>query len=346
MRTSLRPPGEGALLAPTRARELIDRFPRVRVLVIGDVILDRYVWGTVGRINPEAPVPVVEVTREGVMLGGAGNVARNLASLGGQVDFVSLIGQDESASEITRLVGDWKMDPAGLVVDPSRPTTEKTRVIGGRSAGSSPQQIVRFDRESDEPADPESAQRLLDQVRPRAAQVDGVILQDYGKGVLSGEVIREVMRLFAEVQRPVFVDPKAEHWQLYRGAELIKPNLREAQDLVGIRLRDEADVERLGRAVLERTGARTVAITRSESGMTLFHEDGRTEHAATQPQAVASATGAGDTAIATLVLARLAGGSWLESAQIANAAGGIVVRVPGTATVTPGELLEELAAKA
>lgn len=315
---------------------------RIRVLVLGDVILDRYVWGMVRRINPEAPVPVVEVTRESVMLGGAGNVARNLASLGAAVEFVALVGEDDAADEILRLVSDWKMDPAGLVVDPGRPTTEKTRVIAGRSSGLAAQQIVRFDRESDEPVDPSAAERLLEKVRPRAVRVDGVVLQDYGKGVLSAEVVEEAMRIFADLGLPVFVDPKAEHWELYRGAALIKPNLREAELFAGIRVRDEQDVARVGRAVLERTGVETLAITRSEAGMTLFHRDGAIDHVATEVLAVAEASGAGDTTIALLAAGRLAGASWLEAARVANAAAGVVVRVPGTTTVTQRELLTEL----
>jgi D-beta-D-heptose 7-phosphate kinase/D-beta-D-heptose 1-phosphate adenosyltransferase len=330
--------------SPDRVRELVARFEGARLLVMGDVILDRYVWGSVGRISPEAPVPVVQVTRESTMLGGAGNVARNLAALGAHVEFVSLIGDDETAAEIVRLVTDWKMDPGGLVVDPERPTTSKTRVIAGRSDGAAPQQLVRFDRELEEPVDPRYARPLIEAVRARVGAVDGVILQDYAKGLLTRTVIEESMRIFAERGLPVFVDPKAEYWDLYAGAELLKPNLREAQALTEIRVRDEADVARVGRRVLEQTGARTVAITRSQAGMTLFYSDGSMEHFATEVRAVAEASGAGDTVIATLALSRLAGATWAESAEISNAAAGIVVRVPGTATLTRRELCAELGA--
>ena len=325
-----------------RLRQVAAGIERVRVLVLGDVILDRYVWGVVRRINPEAPVPVVEVSRESVMLGGAGNVARNLASLGAHVELVALVGEDDAAAEIQRLVSDWKMDPRGLVVDAARPTTEKTRVIAGRSSGVAAQQVVRFDRESDDLVDPRDAAQLLEQVRPRAARVDGVVLQDYGKGVLSPEVVEEAMRIFADLGLPVFVDPKTRHWELYRGAALIKPNLLEAEAFAGIRAREPDDVARVGRAVLERTGVETVALTRGEAGMTLFHRDGSIDHVATEVRAVAEASGAGDTAIAVLAGARLAGGSWAEAACVANAAAGVVVRVPGTATVTQRELLDEL----
>jgi D-beta-D-heptose 7-phosphate kinase/D-beta-D-heptose 1-phosphate adenosyltransferase len=321
------------------ARELSARiaaFERVRVLVVGDVILDRYVWGAVERISPEAPVPVVRVTRESIMLGGAGNVARNLVSLGGQVRFAAVVGEDDAGGEIARLLSDWKIDPAGLAIDPERPTTVKTRVIARA------QQVVRFDRESDDPIGDASGRRLVASARSSAAHVDGVILQDYGKGVLTGDVLRELMALFRERELPVFVDPKSENWELYRGAELLKPNLREAADVAGIRLRKPEDVARIGRALLERTGVRTVAITQGEAGMTLFYANGGVEHVATRPRAVAEASGAGDTAIAALALARLAGAEWPEAARIANAAAGVVVGVPGTSTLSPRELRDAL----
>jgi D-beta-D-heptose 7-phosphate kinase/D-beta-D-heptose 1-phosphate adenosyltransferase len=315
----------------------VARFERVRILVLGDVILDRYVWGSVERISPEAPVPVVRVTRESVMLGGAGNVARNLVSLGGQVRFAAVVGDDETGAEIARLLADWKIDAAGLTADAARPTTVKTRVIARA------QQVVRFDRESDDPIGPDAARRLVAAARAALPHVDGVILEDYGKGVLTAPVVEELVRLFASAGRPVFVDPKADHWTLYRDVELLKPNLREAASVTGIRVRAPEDVERVGRALLELSGARTLAITQGEQGMTLFHRDGRSEHIPTRARAVAEASGAGDTAIAALALARLAGADWVESAKIANAAAGVVVGVPGTSTVSQAELLEALA---
>jgi D-beta-D-heptose 7-phosphate kinase/D-beta-D-heptose 1-phosphate adenosyltransferase len=319
-----------------RLARRIAAFERVRLLVVGDVILDRYVWGAVERISPEAPVPVVRVTRESTMLGGAGNVARNLVSLGAQVRFAAVVGEDDPGAEIARLLSDWKIDPAGLAPDPDRPTTVKTRVIARA------QQVVRFDRESDEPIGAASARRLVASARASAALVDGVILQDYGKGVLTDEVVRELMALFRERALPVFIDPKSEHWDLFHGAELVKPNLREAAEVARIRVRQPEDVLRVGRAVLERTRARTLAITQGDLGMTLFHADGGVEQVPTRPRAVAEATGAGDTAIAALALARLAGAEWPEAARIANAAAGVVVGVPGTSTLSPRELRDAL----
>jgi D-beta-D-heptose 7-phosphate kinase/D-beta-D-heptose 1-phosphate adenosyltransferase len=321
-----------------RARELVARFERLRLAVVGDVILDRYVWGSVERISPEAPVPVVRVTRESTMLGGAGNVARNVASLGGAVELVAVVGDDEPSREICQRLADWKIDPGGLVIDAERPTTVKTRVIARA------QQVVRYDRESEDPLAPSSARRLLDALRARCPRVDGAILQDYGKGLFTDEVLAEAMRALAERDVPVFVDPKTSHWELFAGAALVKPNLREAEQVTGIRVRGEADLERLGRSVLERTQAGAVAVTRGEAGMTLFDRDGSTRHVPTLPRLVSDVAGAGDTAIAALALARLAGASWLEAAVLANAAAAVVVAIPGTATASVRELLAELGA--
>jgi D-beta-D-heptose 7-phosphate kinase/D-beta-D-heptose 1-phosphate adenosyltransferase len=321
-----------------RVRELVDGFNRCRVMVVGDLMLDRYVWGSVERISPEAPVPVVQVERESSMLGGAGNVVRNLASLGASVDVAALVGDDPAAAELLRRMDYWKIEPAGLVVDPNRPTTEKTRVIAGG------QQVVRYDKESEAPLDPRSTRKLIEAVRQNVDRLDGAIVQDYGKGLLQPDVLAELMQLFSAHGVRVFVDPKPLPWDGYRGAELVKPNLREAQELVQKRVRSDADLEDVGRAVLAHTGAQVVAITRSEDGMTLFPADGPTLNVPTVKRAVADQAGAGDTAIAALTLARLAGGDWAESAELANAAAGFVVGIPGTATLTQADLLGALGA--
>ena len=319
-----------------RTRELVEVFPRCRVLVVGDIMLDRYVWGEVDRISPEAPVPVVEVQRESVMLGGAGNVVRNLLSLGARVDVAGVVGDDEAASELHRRLDHWKIDAAGLVVDSTRPTTEKTRVIAGG------QQVVRYDKESVQPIPDQAIAKLIKVVRARADELDGVILQDYGKGLLVAEVIDELMAIFDQHLVRVFVDPKQLPWDRYKGAELVKPNLREAQEVTQVRISGSAELERVGREVLEMSGAQTVAITRGAEGMAVFPRDEKTLDVPTVQRAVADQAGAGDTAIATLALARLAGASWLEAAELANAAAGVVVGIPGTATVAPADLLRAI----
>ena len=316
-----------------RASELVGRFPGHRMLVIGDLILDRYVWGNTDRISPEAPVPVVRVERESIMLGGAGNVARNVASLGAQVEVLGLVGEDEIAIDLETLFDRWGIDTRLLLRERGRPTTVKTRVI---SRG---QQIVRYDRESEDPIGDDLVKRLLDALRSSGSRVQGVILQNYGKGLLTPGVVSEVMPIFEEYDIRVFVDPKEPPWEIYRGAELVKPNLREAEYLTRIRARDEGDLERIGRALIALCGDATFAVTRGGEGITLFSSEDGMCHVPTQRLEVADATGAGDTTIAAVALARLSGGSWHESAEIANAAAGVVVQVHGTSTSTPEELL-------
>jgi len=316
-----------------RVREIVRGFADCRVLVFGDFMLDRYVWGSVDRISPESPVPVVVVDRESTMLGGAGNVARNLASLGAGVEVVTVVGDDAAAEELARLMAGWKIPTDGFIVDPGRPTTEKTRVIARN------QQVVRYDRESERPIDARASQGVLDAVRVRAERVQGVIIEDYAKGMLARDVVEAAMATFREAGVRCFVDPKAEPWQVYAGAELIKPNLREACELARTRVRSDEDLEHVGRVVVETTGAGMAAITRGEEGMDLFGADGSIEHVPAHRRGVSDLAGAGDTSIAVLALARLSGASWAEAARLAVGAAGYVVSVPGTATLTPDDLI-------
>ena len=320
-----------------RELELVEAFGRHRVLVLGDLILDRYVWGSTERISPEAPVPVVRVDRESAMLGGAGNVARNLSSLGAQVELVGLVGEDAAAHGIRQLCDRWKIETRNLLSDERRPTTQKTRIIARA------QQVVRIDREDDEPVRSELVGRLLEGLRASAPGASGAIVQDYGKGLLASPLLDEALAIFAECGVRVFVDPKTPPWR-FEGAELVKPNLREAEAVAGIRVRGEDDLERLGRRLLQDCRARTLAITRGPEGMSLFESGTPTEHVSTTPRAVADVAGAGDTAIAALTLARLSQCEWREAARLANAAAGVVVEVPGTATVTPEQLVAALGA--
>ena len=262
-------------------------------------------------------------------------MARNLSSLGAQVELVGLVGEDAAAHEIRRLCGRWKIETRHLLADENRPTTEKTRIIARA------QQVVRIDRENDQPVDSELLERLIEGLRVSARGATGAIVQDYGKGLLARPLLAEAMAIFADCGVRVFVDPKAHPWS-FEGAELVKPNLREAEDVAGIRVRGDADLERLGRSVLSECGARTLAITRGREGMSLFEAGAHTQHVPTTPRDVADVAGAGDTAIAALTLARLSDGDWREAARLANAAAGVVVGVPGTATVTPEQLIAAL----
>ena len=325
-----RPSGRG--VSAERVREIVRGFADCRVLVLGDFMLDRYVWGSADRISPESPVPVVVVDRESTMLGGAGNVARNLASLGARVEAVTVVGDDAAAEELARLMAGWKIPTDGFVVDRSRPTTEKTRVIARN------QQVVRYDRESDTPIDARVSQTVLDAVRARADRVQGVVIEDYAKGILPG-VVEAAMETFREAGVRCFVDPKSEPWDVYAGSELVKPNLREASELVRTRVRSDEDLERVGRLVVETTGAGMVAITRGEEGMDLFDADGSSQHVPANRRGISDLAGAGDTSIAVLALARLSGADWAEAAQLAVGAAGYVVSIPGTATLTPDDLI-------
>jgi len=322
---------------PGRLAALLERFRRVRLLVVGDVVLDEYLWGTVDRVSPEAPVPVVNVRDETVVLGGAANVARNVVALGGTVALCSVVGEDAAGRRISELVKDLGVDPAGLVVAPGRPTTRKTRVIA-RS-----QQVVRFDRETQDALAADSTQELLAAVEAALPSCDGAILEDYGKGMLTQRTALAAMRRLRAAGVPVAVDPKAS-LAPYRGAALLKPNLREAELLSGVAIRDAADLARAATRLRRRIGGGALVVTLGADGMTIFESDGPGVPVATARREVFDVQGAGDTTIAALGLALRAGASLFEAAVIANAAAGVVVGKIGTATASADEVRESLPA--
>jgi rfaE bifunctional protein kinase chain/domain len=319
------------MLDRRRLEALLDEFHRVRLLVLGDLVLDEYVWGDVERVSPEAPVPVVHVQDETVVLGGAGNVVRNVVALGGAVAFCSVVGDDAVGRRAADLLENLGVDPKGLVVAQGRPTTRKTRVIA-RS-----QQIVRFDRETVEPLPLGLGRLLLEAVDSNLPGCDGVVIADYGKGVLSGQTGGDAMRCFLERKVPVVVDPKAA-LAPYRGAALVKPNLREAEALSGIAIRDAEDLRRAAASLCEELGGASVVVTRGREGMTLFEGGGPGVDVRTAARDVFDVQGAGDTTIAALALALRVGASLLEAAVIANAAAGVVVGKVGTATASVEEV--------
>ncbi len=314
-----------------RLEALLREFSRLRLLVVGDLVLDEYVWGDALRISPEAPVPVVKVSGEGVALGGAANVARNVLALGGSVAFCSVVGDDAAGRRAAELLGAIGVDPKGLVQAEGRPTTRKTRVVA-RS-----QQLLRFDREEPAPPPPAVGRRLLAAIDKAVSGVDGVVIEDYGKGVLSRRTATAAMRRFRAAGLPVAVDPKAE-LAPYKGAALLKPNLREAQALSGIEVRDAADLTRAGQRLRQRIGGGAVVVTRGAAGMILFEGDGPGVPVPTVVREVFDVQGAGDTSIAALALSLRAGASLREAAVIANAAAGVVVGKVGTATASADEV--------
>jgi D-beta-D-heptose 7-phosphate kinase/D-beta-D-heptose 1-phosphate adenosyltransferase len=314
-----------------RLEKLLEGFSNVRLLVVGDVVLDEYLWGDVDRISPEAPVPVMHVRGESVVLGGAGNVVRNVVALGGRCDFCSVVGEDADGRQVEELLGELGVDAGGLIRDPARPTSRKTRVVA-RS-----QQIVRVDRETLQPLAPAVAKGLLASLEARLADAQGVVLEDYGKGLLNRQLVRRLMSRFARAGLPVAVDPK-EELGAFRGAALLKPNLREAENLTGVRVREHADLEKIARRLRAKVGDGDLVITRGGEGMTLFQVSGLVAHVPTVSQEVFDVQGAGDTSIAILTLAMRAGASLVEAAVLANAGAGVVVEKTGTATANRDEV--------
>lgn len=318
-------------------RKYLDRFRHSRVLVLGDVMVDEYVWGTVSRISPEAPVPVVAVNSESVRVGGAANVAANIAALGGDVRIVGVVGNDGPAERLTHELEQAGVKADGLIVDGTRPTTIKSRVVAGS------QHIVRFDRESDVPLDRAIRARILQRVTDDLPHADALLISDYAKGVVSPALVRGILALAGRLKKVVAVDPKVQHLPLFRGVTVVAPNHHEAAAAVRVLVRGDADLLRVGRLLLRRLGAQAVLITRGERGMSLFESGKPVVHIPTFAREVYDVTGAGDTVMAALSLALAAGASMHEAAILANYAAGVVVGKRGTATVSRKELERALA---
>ena len=306
-----------------------------RILVIGDVMLDRYVWGRVSRMSPEAPVPIVEVEEEAIKLGGAGNVAANILSLGAEPLLVGLIGPEGSATdELLSLMEREGISTSGLHEDSGRHTSVKTRIIAHQ------QHVVRADWEDTVPADGDTALGLCKKVADALSVADAVILQDYNKGVLSTVVLENVLSLLNESELPVTVDPKFERFFEYRGVTVFKPNLNEVEIALGTRLFDDENVAEAARLLKKRLDTENVLITRGELGMTLLESDDSVTHMGTRARHVFDVSGAGDTVIATLTSVLAAGGDVRGAATIANYAAGVVVGEVGVVVITPEGLLQ------
>jgi D-beta-D-heptose 7-phosphate kinase/D-beta-D-heptose 1-phosphate adenosyltransferase len=295
-------------------------------------MLDEYMWGTVSRISPEAPVPVVAVRSESVKVGGAGNVATNVAALGGLPSLIGLVGNDAAAERLSHELELAGVKSDGLIADRSRSTTIKSRVVAGS------QHVVRFDRESDAPVSPAVRGRVIAAVRERLPEADVLLISDYAKGVVSPALVREVLALAARHHCMVAVDPKVQHLPLFKRVTVVAPNHHEAAAAARLTVRSEVDLLRVGRVLLRRLNARAVLITRGEYGMSLFETGKPVVHIPTMAREVYDVTGAGDTVMGALSLALAAGADMREAAVIANFAAGVVVGKRGTATVTRAEL--------
>jgi len=311
-------------------------FSGVRVLCVGDVILDRFIYGDVARISPEAPVPVLRLRETRTMLGGAGNVVHNIARLGGEAVLLGLIGADDSGAHLTGLIERIPGLTSACVTSRLRPTIAKTRYI---AAG---QQVVRADEESSLKVAPEEDAALLAALEGAIAGAKAVILSDYGKGVLSAAVIARAIALAHERRIPVLVDPKSEDFAAYRGATCITPNLRELAAAARLPVKTEAEVIAACRAVMADAQSEAILATRSEKGMLLVEADGGVHSVPARAREVFDVSGAGDTVIAVLALAHASGLSLAQAMRVSNAAAGVVVSKSGTATVELAELLHEL----
>jgi D-beta-D-heptose 7-phosphate kinase/D-beta-D-heptose 1-phosphate adenosyltransferase len=320
-------------ISKKRFEELSQAWKGVEILVLGDVVLDKYIWGKVERLSPEAPVPVVAVGSETAVLGGAGNVAANIVSLGGKAHIISVRGDDEEGKTLERLLSE-NVIKHSLLVDKTRPTTTKLRVIGHN------QQIVRIDKEVSAPISLSHANKIQALYTRAVTNTAGTIIEDYDKGVVTEENLRAIMKIAQKRKQKVFIDPKNSHWKWFAGAELVKPNQKETEHITGIKLLNKESVLKAGKALLKLTKAKTIAITRGGEGMTLFGASGTTFIPQTTKRNVADPTGAGDTVIATLALARSAGATWEEAALMANTAAAVVVSKAGTSTISLQELSE------
>jgi D-glycero-beta-D-manno-heptose-7-phosphate kinase len=321
-----------------RARDLIARFADLSVLVVGDVMLDRFVVGRVTRISPEAPVPIVRFESEHTRLGGAANVAHNIVGLGGRASLVGIVGKDAAAATLRAQLGAAGIDTGGLVEDAARPTTEKVRVVTERN-----QQVARIDYERDADAGGEIERALVAQAARLAGSARALLVSDYLKGTISRAVVDALLRSAkASAERvPLIVDPKIPHLACYAGATLVTPNHHEAEVATHLRVRTDEEARQAARDFRTRAQCDGVLITRGEHGMWLSSADAEGSIPA-RAREVSDVTGAGDTVVATVALALAAGATAAEAATLANQAAGIVVGKFGPATVTAEELLASL----
>lgn len=316
-----------------RLLALVERFVGQTVLILGDVMLDEYIWGEVRRISPEAPVPVVELRRRTYVPGGAANTAANVVSLGGRARLGGVVGQDHQAKALDEALRQHGVDAEGLLVDDERPTTTKTRIVAHS------QQVVRVDSEQSVPLRIELEDTLLRWAEKRLADADACVLSDYAKGVVSARLAERFIHMTRQAAKPVIVDPKGTNYTKYRGATVIAPNIHEAGQAVNREINSDADLLEAGRQLSDPLEGTALLITRGSQGMSLFLNGAQMAHIPATARHVFDVTGAGDTVVSTLALALAAGAGLEQAARLANRAAGVVVGKVGTATVTLDELL-------
>ena len=318
-----------------KLKTLVSKFKNKKILVVGDLILDHYIFGKVDRISPEAPVPVVWANKEDFVCGGAANVGVNLVALGAKVSLCGVLGKDHFGGVLTSLIKKGGIDPSLIVSDKQRPTTLKTRIVAHH------QQMVRVDWESLEFLNLNINKRIFDKVRKNIDKFDAVIIEDYGKGVINPALVGELVELAKKKRKIVTVDPKEEHLDYYENVTALTPNLKEAQVAAGMKVRSKDDLSLLGDIVMEKLRPQALLITLGEDGMMLFDKD-RMHHIPTAALEVFDVSGAGDTVIAAFTLALSCGANFVEAAHIANFAAGIVVAKLGAASASKKELLKSI----
>jgi D-beta-D-heptose 7-phosphate kinase/D-beta-D-heptose 1-phosphate adenosyltransferase len=315
---------------------VISNFKKQRIIVIGDIMLDRFITGIVSRISPEAPVPVLKAKDERVSIGGAGNVAINLISLGASVKIFGILGNDDNGNKLSELLKQTDIDSNDLITDPERITTTKTRIITRN------QQIVRIDYEQNNPISDITRKKMarsylssMDKFKP-----DGIIISDYAKGLITKELCKEIMKLPKVKNIFVAVDPKGKDFTKYKGASVITPNQTEAEEVCGFNIVDEATLKKAMKKLIKITGIDNIIITRGKEGISYCVKGGNTKTVRSNAREIFDVTGAGDTVISVLTLSFLSSKSWQDSVRIANAAAGMAVERVGTVSVTQRDLLD------
>jgi rfaE bifunctional protein kinase chain/domain len=319
-------------LSENRIEELKHNYEGKRIAIIGDMMLDGYFWGDVKRISPEAPVPVLEVEEEFFRFGGAANVALNIAALGGIPIPIGVIGDDSYGAIFSSLLNDSKISADGILIDDTRPTTTKTRVIADS------QHVVRIDKESKEYLNSKMEGKIFDYVKKNINDLDGIILQDYNKGVLTESLITKIVNEANESKKLITVDPKFENFWSYKNVTVFKPNRKEAEEKLGLKITSSEDVSFAGSKLLEKLNAQYILLTLGDEGIAVFEKGRAEKRMPTKARKVADVSGAGDTVISTLTLSLAAGADILEASYLANYAGGIVCGEVGIVPVNKEKL--------
>jgi rfaE bifunctional protein kinase chain/domain len=320
-----------------RLGSILNGFSKVKLIVIGDIMMDRSILGSVSRISPEAPVPVVVVEKEDFHLGGAANVANNIRSLGGKVSLCGVLGRDETGQKILQKLVERGIQTQGIFLEQGRETTVKTRIIAHHPHH---QQLVRVDRETTDHLQASTFRSLSKFLTERIEEFDGIVISDYEKGLLTRELIRTIIQRGKKAEKLIMVDPKLKNFFSYQRATVVTPNTQEASEASGIPMTGESSVKKMGRKLLKRLECDALVITQGEKGMTVFEPHQEPYAVPTVAREVYDVTGAGDTVIGTMALALGTGGSvkMMDAASLANYAAGIVVGKVGTATATLEEL--------